>query len=87
MTFFSRVEQTLLAALQRSGFNNAGLRRADLLSLLAERSPVTLTRQPPAPARRHQRVTGTYRYYLACAGRATAAGRRLTEHIIIRALT
>src|SRR6516162_3957122 len=31
LTFFSRAEQTLLAALQRPGFNIAGLRRADLL--------------------------------------------------------
>jgi hypothetical protein len=45
LNFFSRVEQTLLAALQRPGFNIAGLRRADLLPLLAERSPPTLTRQ------------------------------------------
>jgi hypothetical protein len=35
LSSFSRVEQTRLAALQRSGFNNAGLRRADLLSLLS----------------------------------------------------
>jgi hypothetical protein len=45
LNFFSRVDQTLLAALQRPGFNIAGLRRADLLPLLAERSPATLTRQ------------------------------------------
>jgi hypothetical protein len=89
LNFFSRVEQTLLAALQRPGFNIAGLRRADLLPLLAERSPATLTRQL---ARLRQlgvikRVTGTYRYYLTRAGRAAiAAGRRLTEHTIIPAL-
>jgi hypothetical protein len=89
LNFFSRVEQTLLAALQRPGFNIAGLRRADLLPLLTERSPATLTRQL---ARLRQlgvikRVTGTYRYYLTRAGRvAIAAGRRLTEHTIIPAL-
>ena len=31
LNFFSRAEQTLLSALQRPGFNVAGLRRADLL--------------------------------------------------------
>jgi hypothetical protein len=35
LNFFSRAEQTLLAALQRPAFNIAGLRRADLLPLLA----------------------------------------------------
>jgi hypothetical protein len=89
LNFFSRVEQTLLAALQRPGFNIAGLRRADLLPLLAERSPATLTRQL---ARLRQlgvikRVTCTYRYCLTRAGRAAiAAGRRLTEHTIIPTL-
>ena len=89
MNFFSRVEQTLLAALQRPGFNIAGLRRANLLPMLAGRSPATLTRQL---ARLRQlgiikRVTGTYRYYLTRPGRAAiAAGRRLTEHTIIPAL-
>jgi hypothetical protein len=37
--------QTLLAALQRPGFNIAGLRRADLLPLLGQSSPATLSRQ------------------------------------------
>jgi hypothetical protein len=89
LNFFSRVEQTLLATLQRPGFNIAGLRRADLLPLLVERSPATLTRQL---SRLRQlgvikRVAGTYRYYLTRAGRAAiAAGRRLTEHTIIPAL-
>ena len=45
LNFFSRAEQTLLAALQRPGFNIAGLRRADLLPLLAQSSPATLSRQ------------------------------------------
>src|SRR6201993_4525161 len=35
LKFFSRAEQTLLAALQRPAFNIAGLRRADPLTLLA----------------------------------------------------
>ena len=89
LNFFSRSEQTLLAALQRPGFNIAGLRRADLLPLLGQSSPATLSRQL---ARLRQlgvikRVTGTYRYYLTRAGRAAiAAGRRLTENTIIPAL-
>jgi hypothetical protein len=89
LNFFSRAEQTLLSALQRSGFNIAGLRRADLRPLVAQCSPATLTRQ--LTRLRHlgviKRVTGTYRYYLTRAGRAAvAAGRRLTEHTIIPAL-
>ena len=89
LNFFSRVEQSLLAALQRPGFNIAGLRRADLRPLLSQCSPATLSRQL---VRLRQlgvikRVTGTYRYYLTRAGRAAiAAGRRLTEHTIIPAL-
>jgi len=89
LNFFSRAEQTLLAALQRPAFNIAGLRRANLLPLLPRCSPATLTRHL---ARLRQlgvikRVTGTYRYYLTRAGRAAvAAGRRLTEHTIIPAL-
>src|SRR6516225_7860953 len=39
LNFFSHPEQTLLAALQRPAFNIAGLRRADLLPLLAQSSP------------------------------------------------
>ena len=89
LNFFSRAEQTLLAALQRPGFNIAGLRRADLLPLLGQSSPATLSRQ--LARLRHlgviKRVLGTYRYYLTRAGRAAiAAGRRLTEHTIIPAL-
>jgi hypothetical protein len=89
LNFFSRAEQTLLSALQRPGFNIAGLRRANLRPLVAQCSPATLTRQ--LTRLRHlgviKRVTGTYRYYLTRAGRAAvAAGRRLTEHTIIPAL-
>src|SRR4029077_6750078 len=89
LNFFSRAEQSLLAALQRPGFNIAGPRRADLQPLLTQCSPATLSRQL---ARLRQlgvikRVTGTYRYYLTRAGRAAiAAGRRLTEQTIIPAL-
>jgi hypothetical protein len=89
LNFFSRAEQTLLAALQRPSFNISALRRADLVPLVVQCSPPTLTRHL---ARLRQlgvikRVTGTYRYYLTRAGRAAiAAGRRLTEHTIIPAL-
>src|SRR4029077_5734858 len=86
LNFFSRVEQSLLAALQRPSFNIAGLRRADLAPLLTQYSRATLSRQL---ARLRQlgvvkRVTATYRYSLTRAGRAAiAAGRRLTENTII----
>ena len=89
LNFFSRAEQTLLSALQRPAFNIAGLRRADLLPLLVQCSPATLTRHLARLRRLGviKRVTGTYRYYLTRAGRAAiAAGRRLTEHTIIPAL-
>ena len=89
LNFFNPAEQTLLAALQRPGFNIAGLRRADLLPLLGQSSPATLS--PQLARLRHlgviKRVLGTYRYYLTRAGRAAiAAGRRLTEHTIIPTL-
>src|SRR4030095_9872531 len=89
LNFSTGAEQTLLAALQRPGFNIAGLRRADLLPLLGQSSPATLSRQ--LARLRHlrviKRVLGTYRYYLTpAAGAAIAAGRRLTEHTIIPAL-
>src|SRR5215467_11385973 len=89
LNFFSRAEQTLLAALHRPSFNISGLRRADLVPLVIQSSPPTLTRHL---ARLRQlgvikRVTGTYRYYLTRARRAAiAAARRLTEHTIIPAL-
>jgi hypothetical protein len=89
LNFFSRAEQALLAALQRPAFNIAGLRRADLLPLLGQCSPATLSRHLARlrQLRVIKRVTGTYRYYLTRAGRAAiAAGRRLTEHTIIPAL-
>ncbi len=89
LNFFSRPEQSLLSALQRPGFNIAGLRRADLRPLIAQCSPATLSRRL---ARLRQlgvikRVGRSYRYYLTRAGRAAiAAARRLTELTIIPAL-
>jgi hypothetical protein len=61
LNFFSRAEQTLLAALHRPSFNISGLRRADLVPLVILSSPPTLTRHL---ARLRQlgvikRVTGT----------------------------
>ena len=82
LNFFSRAEQTLLAALQRPGFNIAGLRRADLLPLLGQSSPATLSRQ--LARLRHlgviKRVLGTYRYYLTRAGRAAIAAGRVSPN-------
>src|SRR5260370_13612552 len=75
LNFFSRAEQTLLSALQRPGFNIAGLRRADLRPLVAQCSPASLSRH--LARLRHlavvQRVTRTYRYYLTRARRAGIA--------------
>jgi hypothetical protein len=90
LNFFSHAEQTLLSALHRPGFNIAGIRRADLVALASQFSPASLSRQ--LARLRHlgviKRVAGTYRYYLTRAGRAAiAAGRRLTEHTLIPALT
>ena len=83
LNFFSRAEQCLLTALQRSGFNIAGLRRADLRPLLTRYSPDnSLVCANSALSMHHW-----YRYYLTRPGRAAiAAGRRLTEHTIIPAL-
>jgi DNA-binding HxlR family transcriptional regulator len=79
----------LLHALQDPWVNIAGIRRGDLLSVLATFSPNRLSRQ----LRRLRdigvikRVSGTYRYYLTRAGRAaTAAACRITEAIIIPAM-
>jgi hypothetical protein len=74
---------------QSASFNISGIRRADLVSLVAQCSSPTLTRHLARPRQLGviKRVTGTYRYYLTRAGRAAiAAGRRLTEHTIIPAL-
>jgi DNA-binding MarR family transcriptional regulator len=89
LNFFKRTEQLLLRALQRPEFNIHGVRRADLIGLLADLSPAALSRQ----LRRLRslgvikRVTGTYRYYLTRLGRAAiAAACSLTELRIVPAL-
>jgi hypothetical protein len=89
INFFSKLEQTLLRALQRPAFNIAGLRRADLLSLFPALSPSSLTRHL---ARLRslgllKRVARTYRYYPTRLGRAAiAAATRITELTIVPAL-
>jgi DNA-binding HxlR family transcriptional regulator len=67
----------------------AGVRRADLASLLNSISPSALSRQ--IRRLRHlgliKRAGRTYRYYLTCAGRAViAAAFHITEYAIIPAL-
>ena len=89
INFFDPTDSALLHALQNPRTNIAGIRRADLLSLLDQLSPHKISRQ----LRRLRdigvikRVTGTYRYYLTRAGRAaTAALCRITQSVIIPAL-
>jgi len=89
INFFDPTDNALLHALQNPRTNIAGIRRADLLSLLGQLSPHKISRQ----LRRLRdigvikRATGTYRYYLTRAGRAaTAALSRITQSIIIPAL-
>ena len=89
INFFDPTDNALLHALQNPRTNIAGIRRADLLSLLDHLSPHKISRQ----LRRLRdigvikRVTGTYRYYLTRAGRAAAAALcRITQSIIIPAL-
>ena len=82
LNFFSRIEQSLLAA----GFNIVGLRRADLWPLLTQCSPATLSRQL---ARLRQlgvikRVTGTYRYSCLSAS-ASSVSHRSTPYASISA--
>jgi hypothetical protein len=90
INFFDPGDNALLHALQNPRANIAGVRRADLLPDLGTFSPTRLSRQ----LRRLRdigvikRVTGTYRYYLTKAGRAaTAAAGRLTEAVIVPAMT
>jgi hypothetical protein len=90
INFFDPTDNALLHAFQDPRINIAGVRRADLSSLLERLSPHRLSRQ----LRRLRdigvikRVTGTYRYYLTRMGRAaTAALCRLTETIIIPNMT
>ena len=89
LNFFKRTEQQLLRALQRPEFNIRGVRRADLIGLLPDLSPASLSRQ----LRRLRflgvikRVAGTYRYYLTRLGRAAiAAACSITELRVIPAL-
>lgn len=89
INFFDPTDNALLHALQNPRTNIAGIRRADLLSLLDNLSPHKISRQ----LRRLRdigvikRATGTYRYYLTRAGRAaTATLSRITQSIIIPAL-
>ena len=89
INFFSPTDQSLLRALLRPGFNIAGVRRSDLVSLLAELSPSALSRH--LARLRHigiiRRIKGSYRYYLTSIGRAAiTAGCYLTENILIPAL-
>jgi hypothetical protein len=89
VNFFDPTEQRLLRALQRPGFNIAGIRRAHLLPLFNALSPATISRQLARLRNLGliKRIAGTYRYYLTRIGRrAIAACCRLTEHTIIPAL-
>lgn len=89
INFFSPIDQGLLCALLRPGFNIAGVRRGDLASLVAELSPSALSRH--LARLRHigiiRRIRGSYRYALTSIGRAAVtAGCYLTENILIPAL-
>ena len=89
VNFFDLNDQALLRAVQRPEFNIHALARCDLIQLLPDLSPSTLSRQL-----RRLRVLGlikraanTYRYYLTRAGRlAIAAFQRLTTFAIVPAL-
>jgi hypothetical protein len=89
INFFDPTDNALLHALQNPRVNIAGIRRADLGSLLGALSAARISRQ----LRRLRdigaikRVAGTYRYYLTRIGRAaTAALCRVTQSLIIPAL-
>src|ERR1039457_1074390 len=75
INFFDPTDNALLHALQDPRVNIAGVRRADLLPLLDQLSPVRLSPQ----LRRLRdsgvikRVTGPYRYSLTRIGRAATA--------------
>jgi hypothetical protein len=87
INFFNPTEQPLLRALQRPGFNIAGIRRAHLLPVLDTLSAATVSRQLTRLRALGliKRIAGTYRYYLTRSGRsAVAACCRLTEHTIIQ---
>jgi hypothetical protein len=89
INFFDPTDKALLQALQDPRVNIAGVRRGDLIPMLAQLTPNRLSRQ----LRRLRdigvikRVRGTYRYYLTRMGRAAAAALcRVTEGIIIPAM-
>src|ERR1700758_2652677 len=89
INFFNPTEQHLLRALQRPGFNIAGIRRAHLLPVLDTLSPATISRHLTRLRALGliKRIAGTYRYYLTRIGRgAVAACCWLTEQTIIPAL-
>jgi hypothetical protein len=89
INFFSRTDQGLLRALFRPDFNIAGVRRSDLVSVVAALSPSALSRH--LARLRHigiiRRIRGSYRYCLTSIGRAViTAGCHITENILIPAL-
>jgi DNA-binding transcriptional ArsR family regulator len=89
INFFSPVDQSLLRALLCPGFNIAGVRRSDLVSLITELSPSALSRH--LARLRHigiiRRISGSYRYCITRVGRAAiAACCHLTENVLIPAL-
>jgi hypothetical protein len=89
INFFSPTDQSLLRALFRPGFNIAGVRRSDLVSLVPGLSPSALSRH--LARLRHigiiKRIRSSYRYGLTSIGRAAiAAGCFITENILVPAL-
>jgi hypothetical protein len=89
VNFFDTIDQSLLRAVQRPEFNIHGLARRDLMRLLPELTPSSLSRQLRR-LRVHgllKRAANTYRYYLTRSGRlVTAAFERLTTFAIVPAL-
>jgi DNA-binding IclR family transcriptional regulator len=89
VNFFDIIDQALLRAVQRSEFNIHGLARRDLMRLLPEFTPSSVSRQLRR-LRVHgllKRAANTYRYYLTRTGRLViAALERITTFTIIPAL-
>jgi len=85
VNFFDPAEQRLLCALQRPALNIAGIRHAQLLAVLDNLSPATISRRLTRPRTLGliSRVAGTYCYYLTRIGRSAVAACRLTEQTII----
>jgi DNA-binding transcriptional ArsR family regulator len=89
INFFSPTDQSLLRAIYRPDFHIAGMRRSDLVSMVAGLSPSALSRH--LARLRHigiiRRIHGTYRYYVTRIGRAViTACCHITENILIPAL-